>query len=1286
MRSEAHDERFGKASQAPRSVVTPLDAIDPRESERELRGSLARIDHLHQIAGTRILVLDGAMGTMLQRLELDGDDYRGERFAEHPRELEGNHDILCLTRPDAIADIHRAYLAAGADIIETNTFNAQAISQADYGTEHFVGEINFAAARLAREAADEFTATNPGRPRFVAGVLGPTNRTASLSPDVEDPGFRAVTFAELAVAYREQAIGLLEGGADFLLVETVFDTLNAKAAIHAILTLGEERGARIPLAVSGTITDRSGRTLSGQTVDAFWTSIEHADPLFAGLNCALGAKDLEPYVVELSEVADTFVSCHPNAGLPNEFGGYDDTPEHMATVLGEFLDRGLLNIVGGCCGTTPDHIRAIAAVAEGRAPRTPPESTPHPTFSGLERFVLRPDSLLVNVGERTNVTGSRAFAELIEQDRYDDALEVARGQVEGGAQLLDVNMDEGMLDSEAAMIRFLNLVAAEPDIARVPVVIDSSRWEVIEAGLRCVQGKSVVNSLSLKDGEEEFVTRARAVRRYGAAVIVMAFDEQGQAETADRKFDICRRAYHLLTERAGFPARDIIFDPNVFAVGTGIPEHVDYGNAFVDAVRRIKEELPGVSASGGISNVSFSFRGNPGLRETIHAAFLYRAIQAGLDMAIVNAGRLPIYDDIDPEVREAVEDVLWNRGDPAAATERLTELAAGVKSTGQGGRVDTAWREWPVEKRLEHALVEGILDHIDADVEEARKHARLALEVIEGPLMDGMSRVGDLFGSGRMFLPQVVKSARVMKRAVAHLVPYMEAEREPGARTATARGKVLLATVRGDVHDIGKNIVGVVLSCNGYEVIDLGVMVPADRILDTAAEEDVDIIGLSGLITPSLDQMVRVATEMERRGLDLPLLIGGATTSRTHTAVKIDGAYSGPVIHVTDASRGVGVVSRLLSSGDSRTALADEITTQYDRVREHHADRMADRTLLTLQRARENRWRPKREAPAGGPPRRPGVHVLDPYPLAPLVDYIDWTPFFQTWEIRGRYPAILEDAVMGEAARKLLEDAHGLLRQIVDEELLGARAVVGLFPAASRGDDLLLYDPDDAAHVVGVVPHLRQQTERTGRPNFCLSDFVAPAIGDGAVDWSGAFAVTAGIGLPELCAEFEAAGDDYRSLLAKSLADRLAEAAAERLHEQVRRDFWGYAPDENLTAEQLVAERYPGIRPAPGYPACPDHSQKVLLLDLLGGEQATGIRLTESFAMWPAASVSGWYFAHPESQYFGLGRIGRDQVADYAGRCGIDVGEAERRLSPNLAYEPSVGSVIESSAAAEGAA
>ncbi|MGI9039427.1 MAG: methionine synthase [Gemmatimonadota bacterium] len=1264
----------------------------------ESAGRAARVARFHEVARDRILVLDGATGTMIQRLELEADAYRGERFADHPRELEGNHDILCLTRPDAIAGIHRAYLEAGADLIETNTFNAQAISQADYGTEDLVHEINVAAARIARTAANEFTKRDPSKPRFVLGVLGPTNRTASLSPKVEDPGFRAVSFEELAAAYREQAIGLLEGGADILLIETVFDTLNCKAAIHAILTLGEERGETLPVAISGTITDRSGRTLSGQTVDAFWTSVEHARPLFVGLNCALGARELEPYVADLAEAADTLVSCHPNAGLPNEFGGYDESPESMAAVFGEFLDRDLLNIVGGCCGTTPDHIRAFAALAEGRPPRTPAQPSPYPTWSGLERFVLRPETLLVNVGERTNVTGSRAFARLIEEDRYDDAVEVARDQVQSGAQLIDVNMDEGLLDSEAAMTRFLRLIASEPDIARVPIVVDSSRWEVLEAGLRCMQGKGIVNSISLKDGQAEFLAKARTIRKYGAAVIVMAFDEDGQAETADRKFAICERAYRLLVDEAGFVPRDIVFDANIFAVGTGIPEHADYGNAFVEAVSRIKAELPGVSTSGGVSNASFSFRGSPAVREAMHAAFLYRAIQEGLDLAIVNAGRLPIYDDIDADLRETIEDVLWNRGDSAAATERLTELAsAGVSGTAGAGRVvDTAWRDLPVEERLEHALVEGILDHIDDDVEEARLRADLALEVIEGPLMDGMSRVGDLFGSGRMFLPQVVKSARVMKRAVAQLVPYMEAQRAAGSRSPVGKGKVLMATVKGDVHDIGKNIVGVVLACNGYEVIDLGVMVPADRILDTALEQEVDVVGLSGLITPSLDEMVKVAREMERRGLALPLLIGGATTSRTHTAVRIDGAYSNPVIYVTDASRAVGVVARLLTE-TGRAEIAAETAAEYESVRKHHADRMADRTLLTIEGARANPWRPAdgkdgkdgRDGRAPASSRaaaRPGIHVLDPFPISELAEYIDWTPFFHTWEIRGRYPAVLEDAEKGPAARQLLDDAREMLGRIVDEDLLRARAVFGLFPSAARGDDILVYDPAAVADVVSetsgapasfdaspiaIVPHLRQQTERTDRPNICLADFVSRAHGGGRPrDWTGAFAVTAGIGLQELCEGFEAEGDDYRSLLAKAIADRLAEAGAERLHELVRSEFWGYAADEALSNDERIAEAYHGIRPAPGYPACPDHSQKRILFDLLGGEDFVGIQLTESMAMWPASSVSGWYFGHPEAQYFGLGRIGRDQVADYAERAGVSVAEAERRLSPNLAYEP----------------
>ncbi|MFQ5529192.1 MAG: methionine synthase, partial [Gemmatimonadota bacterium] len=1239
-----------------RSLEDPLDRV-------------ARIEALRAALARRILVLDGAMGTMIQRCGLDESDYRGQRFSDHTSPLAGNHDLLCLTRPDVIGDIHRTYLEAGADVIETNTFNAQAISQADYGTGHLVREINREAARIARAAADEVSAVDPSRPRFVAGALGPTNRTASLSPDVENPSFRAVTFRELAEAYTEQAIGLLEGGADVLLVETVFDTLNCKAAIHAILTLAQERDETIPIAVSGTITDLSGRTLSGQTVQAFWASVAHAQPLFVGLNCALGARDLLPHVADLARIADTAISCYPNAGLPNEFGEYDETPESMASMLGEFVDRDLLNLVGGCCGTTPDHIRAIAAAVGDRSPRTIAVPSLWPTFSGLEPLVVRPDLLFVNIGERTNVTGSREFARLIEQDRYDEAVDVARLQVTGGAQMIDVNMDEGLLDSEAAMIRFLNLIAAEPDIARVPVVVDSSRWEVIEAGLCCVQGKAIVNSISLKDGEEEFLRRARSARRYGSAVIVMAFDEEGQADSAERKFEICARAYRLLRDEAGFDPHDIIFDPNVFAVGTGIPEHADYGIAFIEAVRRIKEELPGVSTSGGISNVSFAFRGNEAVREAMHAVFLYHAIAAGLDMGIVNAGRQPIYDDIDPELRDAAEDVLLNRGDPVEATERLTALAGRARATA-GTETDRAWRDWPVGKRLEHALVEGILDHIDEDVEEARVAAEYALDVIDGPLMSGMSRVGELFGSGRMFLPQVVKSARVMKRAVAHLVPHMQAEKATGAPAATDRGRILMATVKGDVHDIGKNIVGVVLACNGYDVVDLGVMVPGDQILTEAAERDVDIIGLSGLITPSLDEMVRMATEMELRGLSLPLLIGGATTSRTHTAVKIDERYSGPVVHVVDASRAVGVVGRLLSGGGAKD-FTRQLADEYDEVRREHAVRTSARTLVSIEEARGKRWRADWTAAAIDTPRLPGIHVFDPYPIADLVEFIDWTPFFRTWEIRGRHPAVLEDEKLGGAARDLLADATELLGRIVSEALLTARAVGGIFRAASRGDDILLFDPSDRDALLAVVPHLRQQMSKNSRPNLCLADFVAPEE-SGLEDWCGAFAVTAGIGLEELCASFEEARDDYQSLLAKSLADRLAEAAAERLHQQVREELWGYAAGEQLTNEDRIAEAYRGIRPAPGYPACPDHSQKRILFDVLGGEAFVGIRLTEAGAMWPAASVSGWYFAHPESHYFGLGRIGRDQVEDYAGRRGMPAVDAERILSANLAYEPEV--------------
>jgi 5-methyltetrahydrofolate--homocysteine methyltransferase len=1229
-------------------------------------GRRKRVARIREALDRRILLMDGGTGTMIQRLDLDEAAYRTGPLADHPRPLFGNHDVLCLTRPDDIASLHRSYLEAGADFVTTNTFNAQAISQADYGispehgNERLIRELNVAAARLARRAADDFTRRDPTRPRFVLGSLGPTNRTASLSPDVEDPAFRAVTFDELAAAYRAQAEGLLEGGADVLLVETVFDTLNAKAAIHGILELGAELGEVLPIAVSGTITDLSGRTLSGQTVEAFWLSIRHADPIFVGLNCALGAEELEPYVAELSAVADVPVSCHPNAGLPNEFGGYDDTPAHMADLLGNFADRGLLNVVGGCCGTEPEHIRAIAERMNGVPARPIPAIEPLPRFSGLEPLAIRPDTLFVNIGERTNVTGSARFARLIREDDFDEAVEVARDQVLNGAQLLDVNMDEGLLDSEAAMTRFLNLIAAEPDIARVPTVIDSSRWEVIEAGLKCTQGRAVVNSISLKEGEEAFLEQAALIRRYGAGVIVMAFDERGQADTVDRKLEICGRAYRLLLG-AGFRPGEIIFDPNVFAVGTGIAEHDAYGVAFIEAVRRIKNELPGAMTSGGISNISFSYRGNDAVREAMHTAFLYHAIAAGLDMGIVNAGRLPLYDDIDPELLEAVEDVLLARRPDA--TERLTDLAGRIRDEGIETRLDDAWRSEGVEARLEHALVEGIVEHIEDDAEEARLLYGKALDVIEGPLMAGMNRVGDLFGSGRMFLPQVVKSARVMKRAVAFLVPHLEAEKAEKA-AGKGKGTILLATVKGDVHDIGKNIVGVVLQCNGYDTVDLGVMVPPDRILAEARARGADVIGLSGLITPSLDEMVRVASEMERQEFAVPLLIGGATTSRKHTAVKIEERYSGATVHVLDASRAVGVVGKLLGV-DGGADFVERTRAEYRRLRAEYRD--GRRPLATLDRARANRL-PVDAAVAVPAPREPGVHVYDPFPLEELVEYIDWTPFFQTWEMRGRFPGLLDHPVRGAAARSLYDDARGLLDRIVADGSLTARAVAGLYPAGARGDDLVLFSPDGGRRELLRVPHLRQQMDRSSGANVSLADFVLPET-SGATDWSGAFAVTAGIGLEALCARFEAAVDDYRSLLAKSLADRLAEALAERLHEIVRTELWGYARDEALDSEARIAERYVGIRPAPGYPACPDHSQKALLFDLLEVERRIGIALTENYAMHPAASVSGWYFARPEARYFGLGRIGPDQVEDYAARSGISLAEAERRLSPNLAYD-----------------
>ncbi|MEX0430977.1 methionine synthase [Spiribacter insolitus] len=1227
-----------------------------------------RIDRLHQALAERILLLDCAMGTMIQSYELDEPDFRGERFAEHPKDLNGNNDLLVLTRPDIIAEIHRENLAAGADIVETNTFSATTIAQADYGMEDRAREINVEAARIAREACDEFEAEDPARPRLVAGAIGPTNRTASISPDVNDPGKRNVTFDELVTAYREAAEGLLEGGADILLIETIFDTLNAKAAIYALERLFEDRGERWPVMISGTITDASGRTLSGQTTEAFWNSVRHARPFTVGLNCALGADLMRPFVKEISRVADTYVTVYPNAGLPNEFGEYDHSAEFMAGIMKEFAESGFVNIIGGCCGTTPEHIRALAEVVAGLPPRPIPEPERAMRLSGLEPCNIGEESLFVNIGERTNVTGSARFKRLIKEGDYDTALEVAREQVDGGAQIIDVNMDEGMLDATEAMESYLKLVAAEPDIARVPVMVDSSKWDAMIAGLKCIQGKSVVNSISLKEGEAPFLAQAADLKRHGAAVVVMAFDEQGQADTYERRIEICERAYRLLTERVDYPAEDIIFDPNIFPVATGIAEHDRYAVDFIAATRWIKDNLPYAKVSGGLSNLSFSFRGNNAVREAMHSVFLYHAIRGGLDMAIVNAGQLEVYDDIDPELREHVEDVVLARREDA--TERLLDLAERYK--GQGGKKkeeDLAWREQPVAKRLEHALVKGIADYTDEDVEEARQQFNRPIEVIEGPLMDGMNVVGDLFGEGKMFLPQVVKSARVMKKAVAYLLPYIEEEKAASGNTDDEpAGRILLATVKGDVHDIGKNIVGVVLQCNNFEVTDLGVMVPAEQILETAIEKRADVIGLSGLITPSLDEMVNVAKEMQRRGMELPLLIGGATTSRVHTAVKIDPRYDGDVIYVKDASRAVGVASNLVS--DTRYEdFAAGIRREYERVRKQHAGRQKRQKWLSLEAARDNRtpvdwtdWAPAR-------PHQPGIHVIEPS-LEELVEYIDWTPFFHAWELAGSYPKILDDEVVGEEARKLHADALEMLDRLVAEGWLTARGVYGLFPANGVGDDTELYTDESRSEVLTTLHHLRQQNEKPeGRPNQSLADFVAPRE-TGQPDWMGAFAVTTGIGIDEPVTRFEADNDDYNSIMVKALADRLAEAFAEMLHQRVRREYWGYQPDEQLDNRALIDEQYSGIRPAPGYPACPDHTEKDLLWALLDVEQRIGLRLTESRAMFPTAAVSGWYFGHPDSRYFGLGRIYRDQVEDYAARKGMSVREVERWLAPNLGYEP----------------
>jgi len=1236
-------------------AITPVDVAARAERQRRL----------HELTAQRILIIDGAMGTMIQRHRLDEAGYRGDRFADYGRDLRGNNDLLTLTRPDIVAAIHRAYFEAGADIVETNTFNSTTIAQADYGMEALVPELNYRAARLARDIADEVAARS-GSPRFVAGTLGPTNRTASISPDVNDPAKRNVDFDQLVSAYAEAARALVQGGSDLLLIETVFDTLNAKAALFAVRQVQSELGTDLPVMVSGTITDASGRTLSGQTTEAFWNSVRHGELFAVGLNCALGASEMRPYVAELATLADCAVCAYPNAGLPNAFGEYDETPKQTAAILGEFARAGLLNIVGGCCGTTPEHIRLIAAAVRGLAPRQPATPEVKCRLSGLEPLGIGEQSLFVNVGERTNVTGSAKFRKLIEAGDYAAAVDIARQQVAAGAQVIDVNMDEGMLDSEAAMVRFLNLLAGEPDIARVPVMIDSSKWTVIEAGLKCVQGKAIVNSISLKEGEAAFIEQARKVRAYGAAVVVMAFDEQGQADTVARKVGICERSYAVLTQQVGFPPEDIIFDPNIFAVATGIEEHSAYGVDFIEATRLIKQRLPHAMVSGGVSNVSFSFRGNDPVREAMHSVFLYHAIRAGMDMGIVNAGQLAIYEDIDLELREAVEDVILNRrGD---ATERLLAIAGRFKGEAGAGKreLDLKWRSWPVSKRLEHALVKGLDEFIVEDTEAARLEAEHPIRVIEGPLMDGMNVVGDLFGAGKMFLPQVVKSARVMKKAVAHLVPYIEREKSGAARS---NGKIVLATVKGDVHDIGKNIVGVVLQCNNFEVIDLGVMVPAERILEVAKRENAALIGLSGLITPSLDEMVNVAREMQRQGFSVPLLIGGATTSPAHTSVKIAPQYREPVVYVKDASRAVGVCQKLVTPAQ-KAVFAAKVAEDHERRREQHAGKSVKQPEATLAAARANRRRIDWQAYRPVAPLRPGVQVFEDYPLTDLLDYIDWMPFFNAWEFAGKFPDILTDPVVGEAASNLYADARRMLKQIIAGNWLSVRAVLGFFPAQSVGDDIEVYSGEDRREVLLTLNHLRQQKGKpAGQPHECLADYVAPRE-SGVRDYIGAFAVTAGVGIEEHVARFEAAHDDYSSIMLKALADRFAEAAAEHFHERARRDLWGYDSAEQLTNPQLIGEQYRGIRPAPGYPACPDHTEKGKLWQLLDVERNAGIRLTDSYAMYPTAAVSGWYIAHPEARYFAVGKLDRDQLEDYARRKGVTLAEAERWLAPNLGYEP----------------
>ena len=1215
----------------------------------------------------RILILDGGMGTMIQGCKFTEEDFRGSRFADWPSDLKGNNDLLCITQPERIKALHKGYLDAGADIIETNSFNATSIAMADYDMQGLAREINVAAARVARQAADE--ASTPDKPRYVAGVLGPTNRTASISPDVNDPGYRNTNFDALVEAYLEALDGLVEGGIDLVLIETIFDTLNAKAAVFAVDQYCYENGLDLPVMLSGTITDASGRTLTGQTTEAFYNSLRHARPISVGLNCALGPMELRPYIEELSRISETYVSAHPNAGLPNEMGEYDLDAATMAKEIKGWAEKGFLNIIGGCCGTTPEHIAAMAAAVEGLPPRKLPEIEVACRLSGLEPCTISKDSLFVNVGERTNVTGSKRFLRLIKEEDYDTALDVARDQVENGAQIIDINMDEGMLESAECMVKFLNLVASEPEIAKVPIMIDSSKWEVIEAGLKCIQGKGVVNSISMKEGEEAFLHQARLLRRYGAAVIVMAFDEEGQAETRERKVEICTRAYKLLTEEVNFPPEDIIFDPNIFAIATGIEEHNNYAVDFIEAVADIKRTLPHAMISGGVSNVSFSFRGNDTVREAIHAVFLYYAIKNGMDMGIVNPAMLAIYADIPEELRNAVEDVVLNRHEDG--TEVLLDLAEKYRGSGaeKVKKEDLAWREWEVEKRLEHALVKGIADYVEEDTELARQNAARPLHVIEGPLMDGMNVVGDLFGEGKMFLPQVVKSARVMKKAVAYLLPFMEKEKEELGTQDEANGKILMATVKGDVHDIGKNIVGVVLQCNGYDVVDLGVMVPCEKILETAKAEKVDIIGLSGLITPSLDEMVHVASEMQRLGMDLPLMIGGATTSRIHTAVKIDPAYDQAVVHVADASRAVGVASKLLSK-DAKADYVSELKETYEGLRVRRKQQQVDRSLISIEQAREHRFQPNWNDYTPPEPKVKGLKVFEDYPLDDLVQRIDWTPFFRSWELAGKFPRILEDEVVGSEATKLYRDAQAMLEKIVEEKWLTARGVIGFWPANSVMDDIELYRSPGDQEAFMTLHHLRQQLDRTknDKPDFCLSDFIAPKE-TGLTDWLGGFAVTAGIGIDEHVARFEADHDDYSAIMLKALADRLAEAFAERMHEKVRKEYWGYANDEALSNQDMISEKYRGIRPAPGYPACPDHTEKALLWELLEPEKHAGMTLTESYAMLPAAAVSGWYFSHPEAKYFGTGKLAKDQMDDYAARKGMTRKEIERMVPHLLGYD-----------------